>query len=99
AALPVRGEHHDRGLRERVLRLDAQPLHDAEAVQLRHVEVEQDELAPPQPATLCALTLFCVEGDIHASDASGALYPLRTRSWFREPGTASGPAGPHGCGP
>jgi lysophospholipase L1-like esterase len=26
-------------------------------------------LAPPQPATLCALTLICTLGDIHASDA------------------------------
>lgn len=26
-------------------------------------------LAPPQPATLCVLTLMCVAGDVHASDA------------------------------
>jgi len=29
--------------------------------------------APPQPATLCALTLFCTAGDIHASDAGYAV--------------------------
>lgn len=27
------------------------------------------DLAPPQPQTLCALTLFCGLGDIHPSDA------------------------------
>jgi lysophospholipase L1-like esterase len=27
------------------------------------------DLAPPQPARLCSLTLFCGAGDIHASDA------------------------------
>ncbi|MBI2467723.1 MAG: hypothetical protein HYV62_07880 [Candidatus Rokubacteria bacterium] len=30
-------------------------------------------LAPPQPATLCALTLMCLAGDIHGSDDGYAV--------------------------
>lgn len=30
-------------------------------------------LAPPQPGTLCALTLMCLAGDVHASDAGYAV--------------------------
>jgi len=36
-------------------------------------------LAQPQPATLCALTLFCTAGDVHASDAG---YAAIARQFF-----------------
>jgi lysophospholipase L1-like esterase len=43
-------------------------LADAHRVRVANPFIEFD-LAPPQPARLCSLTLFCGAGDIHASDA------------------------------